>query len=410
MNGMTVTFLISLRKSFYVNNCVMSLPDYSALRLFIEKLTEVFAKAKFELRGWEHTDPDSEDSSRTAILGMSWDKKEDTLAVDNVRVENDGVITRRTILSVTQRVFDPIGFTCPISLCPKVLLQRCWALKGKWDQEVPDDVRKYFLRWMQDLPLLQEVKIPRWLKGMSEHVISCSLHTFFDASKMAYATAVFARYECSICVQVQLVQAKTQVAPVKAVTFPRLELLATTIGTRLATSIVKELEQKDIQLSFWSDSSTVIAWIMRDDHWGVFVWNRVQEIRELTSKESWRHVPGIMNPVDLPSRGCTAPQLLQTRWWEGPTWLKQPAEDWPSGEPQPNEEMLAQERRKGIVSSLLCEESHPDWYYAYSLNYDKIVRVLAWVLRFVNRCHKIEEKQGSGKVVWWEETMMLKSV
>ena len=90
------------------------MPDYSALRLFIEKSTEVFAKAKFELRGWKFTDPDLEDSSRTAVLGMSWDKKEDTLAVDNVRVENDGVITRRTILSVTQRAFDPIGFTCPV--------------------------------------------------------------------------------------------------------------------------------------------------------------------------------------------------------------------------------------------------------------------------------------------------------
>jgi len=106
-----------------------------------------------------------------------------------------------------------------------------------------------------------------------------------------------------------------------------------------------------------------------------------------------------MNPADLPSRGCTTPQLLQTRWWEGPTWLKQSAEAWHLGEPQPDEEMLAQERRKGIVSSLLCEESPTDWYYAYSRNYDKIVRVL----RCVTRCCKIEATQGSDKVVWWEE-------
>ena len=162
---------------------------------------------------------------------------------------------------------------------------------------------------------------------------------------MAYTAAVFARYECSTCVQVQLIQAKTRVGPVKAITIPRLELLTATIGTRLATSMVKELEQKDITLSFWSDSSTVIAWIKRDDHWDVFVWNRVQEIREVTSKESWRHVPGVMNPADLPSRECRVPQLLQNRWWEGPAWLKQPAEDWPSGELQPDEAMVEQERR-----------------------------------------------------------------
>jgi len=88
----------------------------------MERATEVFVGAKFEL-GWEYTDPDLEGPSCTAVLGMSWDKKEDTLAVENASVEKDGVITRRTILSVTQRVFDPIGFTCPISLCPKLLLQ-----------------------------------------------------------------------------------------------------------------------------------------------------------------------------------------------------------------------------------------------------------------------------------------------
>jgi len=241
---------------------------------------------------------------------------------------------------------------------------------------------------------------------MSKCVVSCSLDTSCDASKTAYAAAVSTRFEYSTCVQVQLVQAKSRVAPVKAVTIPRLELLAATIGARLATSILKELEQRDIALSFWSDSSTVIAWIKRDEHWGVCIWNRVQEIRELTSKESWRHVPGVMNPADLSSRGCTVQQLLQTRWWEGPAWLKLPAEDWPSGEPQPDEEILEQERRKCIVSSLLCKEGQTVWYYAFSRIYDKIVRVLAWVLRFVNRCRKVRANQGSGKVVQWEEIML----
>ena len=83
-----------LRKSFNVNNCVTSVPDYNALRLFMEKATEEFADAKFELRVWEHTDPDLESPPCTAVLGMSWDKKDDALAVDNVSVEKYGVITR----------------------------------------------------------------------------------------------------------------------------------------------------------------------------------------------------------------------------------------------------------------------------------------------------------------------------
>jgi hypothetical protein len=95
-----------------------------------------------------------------------------------------------------------------------------------------------------------------------------------------------------------------------------------------------------------------------------------------------------MNPAVPPSRGCTVHQLIQSRWWEGPNWLKLPAKEWPLGELQPDEEIVEQERRKGIFSSLLCKEGQNDWYYTFSRNYDKIVCVLVWVLRFVNICRK----------------------
>jgi len=194
------------------------------LFIYIETSTEIFAKAKFELKCWEYTDPDFEGSSRNAVLGMSWNKKEDTFAVDSVRVENDYVITRRNILSVPQWIY------MSRFIVPQAIITTVLGTEGRMDQEVPDDVRKCFLRWTQDLPLLEKARISRWLKGMSERVISCSLHTFCDASKMAFAAAGFPRYECSTCLKVQLDQAKTRVAPVKAVTISRLELLAATIG------------------------------------------------------------------------------------------------------------------------------------------------------------------------------------
>jgi hypothetical protein len=110
------------------------------------------------------------------------------------------VVMWRTMLSLAQRVFDPIGFTCPISLRPKLLLQKCWEAKGDWDQEVPEDVKNYFLLWLRELPLLEEVRIPHWLKGIEESVVNYSLHTFCDVSKAAYETAVFVRMEYSTCV------------------------------------------------------------------------------------------------------------------------------------------------------------------------------------------------------------------
>ncbi|XP_011705757.1 PREDICTED: uncharacterized protein LOC105460953 [Wasmannia auropunctata] len=108
-----------------------------------------------------------------------------------------------------------------------------------------------------------------------------TLHTFCDASQSAYAVVIFIRIERHTGVEVQFVQAKSRVAPVKNITIPRLELLAATIATRLAKSVLEILQLADIRTYYWSDSSTVLAWIQRECHWGTFVWNRVQEIQTL---------------------------------------------------------------------------------------------------------------------------------
>ncbi|GFT05208.1 uncharacterized protein NPIL_33011 [Nephila pilipes] len=123
-----------------------------------------------------------------------------------------------------------------------------------------------------------------------------------DASMNAYAAVTFLRVETSECVKVQLLSAKSRVPPTgkKKTTIARLELLAATITARLASSFTREISHEEIY--FWSDSTTVITWIKREDAWGTFVQNRVSEIKILAPKENWRHVPGSLNPADLPSR------------------------------------------------------------------------------------------------------------
>jgi len=131
------------------------------------------------------------------------------------------------------------------------------------------------------------------------------LHLFVDASQEAYAAVIFCRAETKDKIDVSFVQAKARVAPKKPITIPRLELLAATIGTRLMRSTLAALNNQQIEMFYWTDSSTVLAWIQRKTQWATFVWNRIIEIHKLSNPNSWKHVPGNMNPADLPSRGCT---------------------------------------------------------------------------------------------------------
>ncbi|GFU00130.1 uncharacterized protein TNCV_1989541 [Trichonephila clavipes] len=80
---------------------------------------------------------------------------------------------------------------------------------------------------------------------------------------------------------------------------------------------------------------TALAWIQRTRDWGVFVSNRVKEIRNLSDVSSWEHVPSEKNFADILSR---AQQLVCLRWWEGPSWLSETPVQCPRSKQVPDEE------------------------------------------------------------------------
>ncbi|GFS75274.1 integrase catalytic domain-containing protein [Trichonephila clavipes] len=85
-----------------------------------------------------------------------------------------------------------------------------------------------------------------------------SLHVFCDASKAAYATCIFLRSENENSASCQLVQAGSRVAPLKSILIPRLELLACTIGARLARTVKEDLKLPSLPVFYWSDSTNAL--------------------------------------------------------------------------------------------------------------------------------------------------------
>ncbi|GFV98841.1 uncharacterized protein TNCV_2913581 [Trichonephila clavipes] len=214
------------------------------------------------------------------------------------------------------------------TLPPKLLLQETWKLELPWDSELPKNIVNKFMKWSNEMYLLKEVTVPRYI-AINE---TSELHIFVDASKSSYGACVFVRTVVENDAKVTLLCSKARVAPLKSLTIPRLELMSCCLGARLANSIIRALNLPGIKVIYWSDSEVALWWIREQGNWSMFVANRVKEIRELTQFQSWRHVPSNMNIADLLSRGCTPQKMLDSKWWEGRRWLRNNKEQWPANE------------------------------------------------------------------------------
>ncbi|KAF2890649.1 hypothetical protein ILUMI_15525 [Ignelater luminosus] len=113
-----------LFSSFYVDNCVTNVDSVEELYQFKEESKILMTEGGFNLRGWEYTHCE-EPHQLASVLGLTWDKREDVLMLKCSRFSEiiKEKITKRIILTISHKIFDPIGFACPVLPYPKLLLQ-----------------------------------------------------------------------------------------------------------------------------------------------------------------------------------------------------------------------------------------------------------------------------------------------
>ena len=83
-------------------------------------------------------------------------------------------------------------------------------------------------------------------------------------------------------VKLFLLAAESRIGPLKCAIIPRMELLTALICARLCKLVIDAIGWKDMKRYFWSDSTTVLTRITKEDNWLVFVMNCIQEIRNLS--------------------------------------------------------------------------------------------------------------------------------
>ena len=179
-------------------------------------------------------------------------------------------------------------------------------------------------------------------------------------------------------------------------TIPRLELMAALIASRLARTIYEEFKVKPETVKFWSDSKIVLHWLRSDSTClKAFVGVRIAEIQSNWGQTNWRYVPTHQNPADDLSRGLPT-EHLGGRWMEGPSFLRRPKEEWPIESVQSVVEEDPEKKKSNLkqVDTVIPvnEVLNPIEY----LNWQRLLRVTAYCIRFLSNVRKRIRRQASG--------------
>ena len=409
----------AIKDNFYVDD-LLSSSDTPAMAISLAKrIKYILSNGGFKLTKWLSNDrtvldsiPESERTPKITsldklptekTLGVIWNAENDTFRFEiSLR---DKSCTRRGLLSVASQIFDPLGFAAPFVIIARSLLQSVCKKGVDWDETLTYDVLMMWKAWLKQVPSLSSVEIPRWLR--LEKAKSVELHIFCDASKKGYAAVAYARVvEHDDVIRCVFVMGKARVSPIKIVTIPRLELMAAVLATSLDIAVREEVRFPISESTFWTDSTIVLGYIRNEDRrFKTFVANRVSKIRDVSSPHQWRHVSTKNNPADDGSRGTAD----LTRWLSGPDFLLETSEKWPVSKYETLDMSQDPEVSRSVTHMHVVTDTSvnfPDALVSSSSSWMKLVRVVAWVRRFTDKCRGIKSVVDGGLSVTELEASM----
>ena len=277
------------------------------------------------------------------ILGVKYDPEHDEFYMTGsespggkssrkkIPVNKDGDIvwSKRLLLSLLFKQYDPLGFATPYTIRGKVLLQRIMSMNLNWDDTIPNHYLNLWKNWLSCLTDLEKLRVKRHI-GLGVKNGNLSIHCFCDASIEAYACVFYLRIETNGVIEIAFLLSRARVTPMKAVSIARLELMAAQLGAEMSMQ-VREYLGVTLPTFFYTDSVDVLFWINQPSKlFKMFISNRAGVIQSLTKIQSWRHVSSANNSADIATRGMKVADLSSCElWWRGPKFLRGPEGEFP---------------------------------------------------------------------------------
>ncbi|XP_062716949.1 uncharacterized protein LOC115265221 [Aedes albopictus] len=334
--------------------------------------------------------PVDKDRAYERVLGITWIPSEDIFTfsyegLEEVLGTDWTVPTKRQVLRIVMKLYDPLGFVAHFVVQGKILMQEIWRTGTNWDEPIAEQLHDLWSRWIELYRKINDVSVPRcFFKELCpKQVRDIQIHVFTDASVSACACVAYLRMtvgEESLC---SLIAAKTKVAPLRTLSIPRLELQAAMMGSRLLQNICSALTISIQSRFLWTDSATVLAWLRSDSRrYHQFVSFRVGEILSLTSVNEWRYVPSRENVADDATKWNAGPSFdPECRWYQGPAFLQDPESQWPTERSDGTVEAEAACEEIRVVALHRTVEEVVD-VQRFS-NWNRLLRAMAYVHRSV---------------------------
>lgn len=171
-------------------------------------------------------------------LGIHWHPATDKFVFQYSPEKISTTITKRTVLSDISKLFDPLGWLCPIIIRAKMFIQKLWLQDLEWDDELSPSQLKEWTEIHNTITFVKDISIPRAISYNENFHIE--LH---DASINAFAAVVYSRVtQPDGTHKINLLTAMSRVAPIKQLTIAKLELAGAHLLSKLLSITLSELK------------------------------------------------------------------------------------------------------------------------------------------------------------------------
>ena len=144
------------------------------------------------------------------ILGLKWNPSTDTISLTSSKDESTRqLFTKRNVLQVSSKAYDPLGFLSPVTIRAKLLIQQLWQQQLKWDEPLSPELTSQWHEVAPNIEAVATITFPRCFFPHSKMQSTTPyLHVFTDASPKTYGAVSYITNgnQCSI------VMAKSRVA------------------------------------------------------------------------------------------------------------------------------------------------------------------------------------------------------